>query len=279
MGTRLIFAMALVSLPLQRAAAAEPKRPTGPWTVDIAANECLLIRPYGTPSKPLFLAVSKAPMDSGSQFTILYNRDWANLETGDATISFDGGPSIRAKFASMLLKVSSKSLKVDRLRSVTIGQDTEKPEPLAREASAVSIVVPKEMTANFALPDQAAALKELNDCATKLGVQWGYPFEEQRRLAEFSKHPGGLGRLFSADDYPPAALRRDEMGRVRVRIRVSDAGEPADCTVTGSSGSADLDKATCDIIRTRAKFTPAVDVDGKPVRSVYTSTVNWVLVG
>ena len=247
--------------------------------MDVAANECLLIRPYGTPTKPLFLAVSKAPMDSGSQFTILYDRDWANLATGDATISFDGGPSIRAKFASMLLKVSSKSLRVDRLRSVTMGQDSEKPEPLARDASAVSIIVPKEMSANFALPDQVAALKDLNDCATKLGVQWGYPVEEQSRLAEFSKYPGGLGRLFSADDYPPAALQRGEMGRVRVRIRVSDAGAPVDCTVIGSSGSSDLDNGTCNVIRTRAKFTPAVDVDGKPVRSVYTSTVNWVLVG
>ena len=277
MNKRLIFAMVLLSLPF--AAFAEPKQPTGRWTVDIAGNECLLIRPYGTPADPSFLAVSKAPMDGGSQFTILYNRDWRNLENGPATVSFDGGPPTEANFSAMLLLNRSKSLQVKTLRSVTVSQDKDASQKFARDAQSVSIDAPKEFSGSFALPDQTAALRELDDCAQKLGVRWGYSIEEQKRLRVPSQHPGGLGKIFSYTDYPSGAVRRNEMGRVRVRVSVDDTGKPTDCAVLSSSGSGDLDTTTCTIIRHRAKFTPAIDVDGKPVRSVYVSTINWIMAG
>lgn len=255
------------------------KQPTGPWVVHVAANQCLLIHPYGSPTNPLYLAVSKAPMSDGSEVTILYKRGSSELRQGKATISFDGRPSIEVDYSALLLVNRSRALEVATLRSVTMSQDTENPEPLARDAKTVSIAVPKELSAMFALPDQGVALEQLNSCAMKLGAEWGYSLEEQRRLARHSTHPGGLGRLFSAHDYPKDAHWRGEMGRVRVRIRISDAGKPIDCTTLNSSGSESLDNATCDIILKRSKFRPALDVDGKNVRSVHTATVNWLLTG
>jgi len=51
----------------------------------------------------------------------------------------------------------------------------------------------------------------------------------------------------------------------------------ADCQVTRSSGSPDLDQATCDNIRRRARFNPATDGDGNPTTGSYASTMRWVI--
>ena len=273
------LAFALMTAPGDAATSAGPKQPTGPWRVDVAGNECLLIRPYGTSADPLFLAVSSAPMDGGSQFTILYKRDWRNLEHGPAIVVFDGGPPIEANFSAKLLLSRSKALKVDTLRSVSVSQDKDASEKFAREAVSVSIEAQMEFSGTFALPNQTAALRELGACVAKLGVEWGYSLDEQKRLSVPAKHPGGLSRIFNYKDYPPGAVRRNEMGLVRARIRVDDRGNPSECAVLNSSGSGELDTATCTIIRHRARFTPALDVDGKAVRSVYIANVNWLMAG
>ena len=68
-----------------------------------------------------------------------------------------------------------------------------------------------------------------------------------------------LNRYFSNDDYPEAALRSEEQGTVRASLQVGANGRVTGCTVTQSSGSSALDRATCSIIRSRARYSPATD--------------------
>lgn len=87
---------------------------------------------------------------------------------------------------------------------------------------------------------------------------------------------GDLRALFSTDDYPESALRNEEQGTVRVSFTVGPNGRVADCTVTQSSGSSALDAATCRIIRSRARFTPATDSSGSQVSDTQTSPpITW----
>jgi periplasmic protein TonB len=90
------------------------------------------------------------------------------------------------------------------------------------------------------------------------------------RVVQTAKAKGDLRTLFSLDDYPSAAQRNEEEGTVRVRLTVGANGRVSDCSVTQSSGSSSLDQATCRIIRSRARFTPAVGNDG----AATTDTVN-----
>ncbi|GEM_PF-1333736 len=88
---------------------------------------------------------------------------------------------------------------------------------------------------------------------------------------------GNPGYWLSDDDYPAAAIWDRQSGTVATRLTLDAGGLPTGCTVTASSGSAVLDKATCDLLRTRGRFSPARDAAGKPVRSSYNSRFNWVL--
>lgn len=86
-----------------------------------------------------------------------------------------------------------------------------------------------------------------------------------------------LGSYFSADDYPAAALRANEQGTTGFRLTIGPNGRVSDCQVTASSGSAALDQASCRILRSRARYTPARDSDGNPTSGSDSGRVTWRL--
>jgi TonB family protein len=84
-----------------------------------------------------------------------------------------------------------------------------------------------------------------------------------------------LHRLFSRQDYPAAALRSGAQGTVAVALTITAGGRVGGCAVTGSSGSEALDSATCRILASRARFTPARSGDGTAVDSAMVARVRW----
>ena len=69
----------------------------------------------------------------------------------------------------------------------------------------------------------------------------------------------------TVDDYPPAAVRNALEGVVRYRAVVDAQGSVSDCQIMESSGHAELDEPTCMLVRSRGRFTPALDQKGHPV--------------
>ena len=85
-----------------------------------------------------------------------------------------------------------------------------------------------------------------------------------------------LNSYFSADDYPAMEDGRQE-GTVGFRLTVGPNGRVTDCRVTSSSGAAALDQATCRILRSRARYTPARDSAGNPTTGSDSGRVTWRL--
>ncbi len=77
--------------------------------------------------------------------------------------------------------------------------------------------------------------------------------------------------------YPPQAAHAGEQGVVRLLIRVSPSGLPADVLIANSSGSGSLDRAARDAVLTW-HFRPAQSPDG-PVPYEYTMDIRFVLGG
>lgn len=88
---------------------------------------------------------------------------------------------------------------------------------------------------------------------------------------------GNPANWATSNDYPSRALREEREGSTGFRVSVGTDGKVTDCSVTRSSGSPDLDQATCDNIRRRARFTPATDGEGNPTTGAYASTIRWVI--
>lgn len=102
-----------------------------------------------------------------------------------------------------------------------------------------------------------------------------------------ARHPGGapveaqprhpLASYVAAADYPAAALRDREQGRVAFALGIGADGRVTACRITASSGSAALDSATCRIMRSRARYIPARDAAGTPIADVGFGEIGWTL--
>lgn len=83
------------------------------------------------------------------------------------------------------------------------------------------------------------------------------------------------GRWVSDADYPANALRKGEQGVTRFTVTIGPDGRVRDCTVTRSSGSPELDAATCAKVSQRARFDPASDEGGGAVAGRYSNAISW----
>jgi TonB family protein len=85
------------------------------------------------------------------------------------------------------------------------------------------------------------------------------------------------GYWVTPDDYPRMALEDNKQGTVRFSLDVDPTGRPVECHVLQSSGDEELDVTACNLITTRARFTPARDAKGRAVAGRYVNAVKWVL--
>jgi len=84
------------------------------------------------------------------------------------------------------------------------------------------------------------------------------------------------GRIRDSD-YPRAASRLKAGGMVVAHFDVGTDGRVSHCRVVASSGNADLDRATCELIEKRFRYRPATDVQGNPVVDVAGWRQDWWL--
>ncbi len=97
------------------------------------------------------------------------------------------------------------------------------------------------------------------------------------RRVEPAKARANLASYISNDDYPDSAIRNEEQGTTAFRLDVGADGRVSGCSVTGSSGSSALDNATCRLLRSRARFTPATDSSGARTSDSVSGRIRWVL--
>ncbi|MCM8556454.1 energy transducer TonB [Sphingomicrobium sediminis] len=91
---------------------------------------------------------------------------------------------------------------------------------------------------------------------------------------------GDVRTLFSDSDYPRRALRNGEEGTARARLTIGTNGRVSGCTITQSTGSSQLDRATCDVLERRARFQAATDSTGATVQGTYdTPPITWRIQG
>ena len=88
---------------------------------------------------------------------------------------------------------------------------------------------------------------------------------------------GNPANWATTNDYPTRALREERSGTTSFRVTVGTDGRVTSCSVTSSSGSPDLDEATCSNVTRRAKFTPATDGEGNPTTDSYSNRIRWVI--
>ena len=101
-----------------------------------------------------------------------------------------------------------------------------------------------------------------------------------RKAVSAQSARGDVRTLFSNDDYPASAVSAGAEGTAQATLSIGADGRVVGCNLIRSTGNSALDGATCNILRRRAKFTPARDSNGNPTTDTYTTPpIKWQLAG
>jgi protein TonB len=92
-----------------------------------------------------------------------------------------------------------------------------------------------------------------------------------------AKARNNSGDWVTTNDYRSSWINREMIGTAGFEVKVGTNGRAQSCLITRSSGHDALDKATCDLIRKRARFEPAKNSQGEKVGGTYASSVRWQL--
>jgi len=95
---------------------------------------------------------------------------------------------------------------------------------------------------------------------------------------EPARAKGDVRMLFSDSDYPASAQAAGAQGTAQAQLTIGPDGRVVGCSLVRSTGNGALDTATCNILRRRAKFTPAHDTTGAATTDTYTTPpITWRL--
>ena len=245
---------------------ADVLQPIRNWVVDYREEQCVAYRDYGSPEKPMTLGLRPAP--NGETYELMVARprsgpDFATEQEG--AVDFGRGP-----IKAWLLNYGGRHSKSDVYQFRISAAEMEQSQ------SAKTVTLRPAAGPNFAfeLRSMPELLKRLRDCTADLKRYWNMDGEKDGRIATVSK--GNVRALFSDDDYPHEAFQRNQGGDSQFLLLVDEKGVVAGCHVLQPSGVPVLDAMGCQVIRARAKFTPARDGQGKPVRStLVTPKIVW----
>jgi len=251
------------------AAPAAPLTPTGPWVVDYSNDQCLLDRNYGSDESPLILAIRRVPMDPDVSIGVYTRGGNADPRIGDASLGL-GASRIAAKFRAY--SVPGKNL---RNFSAYVRGGVSLFEAAGQPGS-ITLRAPGEVDETFAVPELAHGLRALDACVADLAQSWGLTADQQKRIKQGAQ---ALRQDYlQPGDYSPRELNENANARSQVRLWVDESGKPIDCVpLKSGAGSTLFGNTSCRLLLKRATFKPAIDVDGKPVKSIVVYTVDWVV--
>jgi hypothetical protein len=242
---------------------ADPLLPAKPWVLDYGETQCAAWREYGASNDPITLLI-RPSVDGGTYELDVVKRRAAGLFTEEFVGSVDFGKGAMRATVLHYQNVPEK-LQISQFR-ITSAQ-------MAQARSALSITLELgnyQPTVRLPLQSMPDVLTRLEQCNADLRRYWNVGVN----LKQHAK--GDVRSIFTNYDYPDAAVRRAQQGTAQFLLFVDQAGSVAACHLVRPSGVPLLDAMGCIVIKQRAKFIPAQDGSGNPVRdAVATPLVEW----
>ena len=277
MATMKTAALVAMTVMMTHSAKAAPLPPTSPWNVNYTATSCDAKRRFGD----MAISITPAPLGESIRLMIEMPGRAAQARQYPARLFSDDGRSPEL-ITALLFPLSKKGVRglYTVLPKATVDRILARGELDMRVGSATAMGNKLNYTTShvhLALGKTGALMKALGTCLADLQKHWGMLDGKVPAPAVHSQVVGNLMGIFTSNDYPADALEADQTGRTQLLLMIGTKGEVMDCVVQQSSGIASLDAMSCQVIRERAKFSPAKDSAGEPIVGVVTQSIGWML--
>ena len=267
--------------------------PSSKWIVNYSDDSCRLLRQFGSDEDKIFLVMDRfGPNDglnlifAGSPFKYDGSIRSMTVQFGSEeqpqTISFfagDFGKGVPAIIQRGSTGLGPQSDTGDR-NSASIGAPgAEKPKLFgaARYAAVTYILVSKPLRqpVRFETGAMLKPFAALSKCIDTLVSSWGVDAEKHKSMTKYAEPIGSPRSWILSQDYPKVALSAGGQAVVHVRLNIDDTGKVDGCHIQQSTRGEKFDQAVCRALLKRAKFKPALDLEGKPMASYWRNTVTF----
>jgi hypothetical protein len=251
------FAAAVSALMWSSVAAASPPTPLQPvdkWDLNYGETQCIAARSYGDAASPTVLGI--VPSLKGTYYKVMVSvpRDGpAYAKESRGTVDFG-----RGAISSELLYYGKSGVKQ------SVYQFSLSAAEMAQAEAATAVTVKADDGSySFSLSSMPQLMSALRTCSTNLRQHWNVG-------ATTAPDPiADIHSLLKRKDFPTEAQRMKPRSSLQYELMIDEKGEVAGCEIVAPSGAQVLDETGCQIIAGSAKFRPASDASGKPVRSAW----------
>lgn len=281
-------ALAALGLATPSPAAAAPRvlAPSGPWYLDYSPDSCTLVRVFGKADDEVTIRFEQ--FRPGPQFDLTFVGRAFRSGRLYRPVKLAFGPGQPLQAANSALSGDAKTNDGRTLHMLFVGSaalagipkdaEDEAPAPQINEKAITEVSLVQREGADFVLKlgPMDKPMEQMRVCMDELMTHWGIDAAKQRTLTRRAKPKGSPGEWLGPGDYPETSRLRGESAVIHFRLTVSPEGGVSDCAIQRATKGDAFAKTSCDLIRKRARFEPALDADGKPVASFYVNAVRWM---
>lgn len=254
----------------------------GGWEINYDTDACNVFGVFGTGDQQTILGITRfAPGDGFDLGLIgkpLLSRDPQTpieLGYGSAPPVWWSGTAGRAAGKLPMIMVSGQRLDGWYPTKGDAPPSTIAP---AQEASVRAITFKLRGGKRYQLETGPLAkpMEAMRACVKDLVQSWGYDSAVQENLSRPLAPLSNPDMWFRSADFPMHAAMQGHNGSVQARLDVDAAGKLSGCHVLRRTNPDEFAEVTCEVLTKRAKFSPALDAAGKPVKSFYMFKLRWV---
>ena len=255
----------------------------GKWVMDYDTDACRLVAAHGTGNDAVVFILHRFQPTGGFYLDLIGKR--FDLDQPAAKVTLDFGPEENPRTFMPMLGTSNDRPAILGLHDDLLDRSTE------NDGETLAAVTPEQETAvtylvvrqgahkpiRLELGSMGAPMRAMRTCTTDLVRSWGFDPAVQDTLSRTPKSIGSPGNWLHSSDYPTNMLMVGGQGLVQFRLDVDEQGAVTGCHIQGHTKPEGFTDLTCRLIAKRAKFQPALDSAGRPVKSFYVNRVRWIL--
>lgn len=266
---------------------------TSNWALDYSEDSCRVGRFFGEGEERTLLQMTQFEPDHTFMLAIAGGGLGKKVNAGRAKVQF--GPVHPPRDGSRPADGDIGDYKPGLIFSTMAVRGTETTEP-SRKASDQERIANFQPSDPITLEDEAKVewieisvdskprlrlqtgsmgelFTALNTCSEELLLHWGLDVERHRTISSKPVPTKSPGQWITANAYPDRALMRGEQAIIYFRLMVDADGQPESCHIQQSGYSKEFDEAVCGSLMKNARFKPALDAEGKPMKSYFRTTV------
>ena len=272
-----VASLLATSVPAQSAdAAVVSLAKTTKWEINYDSDSCHLVAGFGEGADAIFLNITRfQPSDAFD--LILYGEAFnTKAMTMPVELAFGDQPMRDKQFA--IAGETGKKLPLVIIGGQSLDDWKSATTPTQEAAvTSVSIRLSDGKTFRLETGSLGPAMAALRTCTTDLVARWGYDPAVQAALRSPAVPISSPANWVKTNDYPIVSLRAGHNGLVQFRLDLDEKGSVQGCHVLMRFNPDEFADLTCNLLKKRATFKPAVDAQGNPVKTYFVNKVRFVI--